>query len=76
MHNIGVRLYDYSLLGLESNIVNRHPFPGPGLAIRVICQDEAYIDDDFKSTNMILNAVVNYAGVTAGKVISNDFCFA
>jgi GMP synthase (glutamine-hydrolysing) len=23
-------------LGIEKNIINRHPFPGPGLAIRII----------------------------------------
>ncbi|VVD02039.1 unnamed protein product [Leptidea sinapis] len=32
----------------------RQPFPGPGLAVRVICQDEPYADRDFAETQIMV----------------------
>ncbi|XP_022787009.1 GMP synthase [glutamine-hydrolyzing]-like [Stylophora pistillata] len=52
-------------LGVPSDIVQRHPFPGPGLAIRIICGDEPYQGSDFAETNIILGQIVDF--VTAIK---------
>ena len=40
--------------------IDRHPFPGPGLAIRILCQREPYMEKDFAETQVLTRLVVNF----------------
>ena len=47
-------------LGLPAPLVQRHPFPGPGLAIRILCADEPFMDKDFSETQVIIVTIIHF----------------
>jgi GMP synthase, PP-ATPase domain/subunit len=50
----------------------RHPFPGPGLAIRVICGEERYIEKDYSETQVLVKIIVEYDQMF--KKVSDPVC--
>lgn len=55
-------------LGLPQKLVYRHPFPGPGLAIRVICSDTDKPSNDYLNDNTKLNEILSEFGL-AGNIL-------
>lgn len=46
-------------------LLERHPFPGPGLSIRIICAEEPFMEADFGETQVLIRLMVDYANMAA-----------
>lgn len=46
-------------------LLERHPFPGPGLAIRILCAEEPFMEADFGETQVLVRLMVDYANMSA-----------
>ncbi len=50
-------------LGLPKNLVWRHPFPGPGLGVRILCNEEKTEEVGFDEINQKINKICSKYGL-------------
>ncbi|KZS00300.1 GMP synthase [Daphnia magna] len=54
-------------LGLPAELLERHPFPTPGLSIRIIYAEELFMETDCGETQVLIRLMVDYANMAAKK---------
>ncbi|KZS15635.1 putative GMP synthase [Daphnia magna] len=52
-------------LGLSTELLERLPFPGPGLSIQIIYAEELFMEADFVETQVLIRLMVDYANMAA-----------
>ena len=55
-------------LGLSKELVYRQPFPGPGLAVRILCAKQPFKDENFERTNVILKKILSPETLTTSEM--------
>ncbi|KZS10768.1 putative GMP synthase [Daphnia magna] len=60
LHKDEVRALDHEL-GPPGELLECHPFPGPGLSIRIIYAEEPFFEADFDETQVLIRLMVYYA---------------
>ncbi|KZS11601.1 putative GMP synthase [Daphnia magna] len=43
-----------------TKLLERHPFPGPGLSIQIIYAEEPFLEADFDETQVLIRLMVHY----------------
>ncbi len=73
-HKDEVRKLGYDL-GLPEALIQRHPFPGPGLAIRILCAEDPYIEKDYSETQVLIRCSIfffcSFSNLFANEKISS-----
>ncbi|KAK4008149.1 hypothetical protein OUZ56_013301 [Daphnia magna] len=49
----------------KNYILERHPFPGPGLSIQIIYAEELFMEADFGETQVLIRLMIDYANMAA-----------
>ncbi|KAK4010128.1 hypothetical protein OUZ56_019275 [Daphnia magna] len=52
-------------LGSPAELLERHPFPGPGLSVGIIYAEEPFSEVDFDETQVLIRLMVPYANIAA-----------
>ncbi|XP_045028257.1 GMP synthase [glutamine-hydrolyzing]-like [Daphnia magna] len=63
-HKNKVRALDREL-GSPAELLERHPFPGPGLSVGIIYAEEPFSEVDFDETQVLIRLMVPYANIAA-----------
>ncbi|KZS17056.1 GMP synthase [Daphnia magna] len=69
LHNDSEMVHQLRIYGLVveplNELLERHPFTGPGLSIQIFYAEELFMEADFVETQMLICLMVDYANMAA-----------